>query len=140
SLLLYVLLYRALRREQYSRFGVLAALGLFKPQLFVVFPLVLLARRSARGLVAYSLTALALVAVSFALVGTAGMRAWLRILVEPEAGQALVNTWRMGSLKSFVDALLPGLPLLAWALFALGALALAVLVFRLWSKRTPLTL
>jgi hypothetical protein len=135
SLLLYVLIYRALVREQAGLAGILAALGLFKPQLFLVFPLVFLARRSWRALLTYGLTALALCAVSLAVVGVAGMQAWLRILVEPEAGNAMVNAWRMASLKSFFDVLLPGNSALALGVYLASAVLLLGGVIAVWSSR-----
>jgi hypothetical protein len=135
SLLLYVLIYRALVRDQTGLVGVWAALGLFKPQLFLVFPLVFVARRSWRALLTYALTALGLAAVSLALVGVAGMLAWLRILVEPEAGNALTNAWRMASLKSFIDALLPSSSSLALGLFLASAVLLLGGVIAVWSSR-----
>jgi hypothetical protein len=135
SLLLYVLIYRALVREQPGLAGMWAALGLFKPQLFVVFPLVFLAQRSWRALLTYGLTALALGAVSLALVGLEGLQAWLRILIEPEAGNALANAWRMASLKSFFDVLLPGNAPIAIGLYLASALLLLGGIIAVWSGR-----
>jgi hypothetical protein len=135
SLLLYVLIYRALVRDQPGLAGMWAAIGLFKPQLFVVFPLVFLARRSWRALLTYVLTALALGAVSLALVGVEGLQAWLRILVEPEAGNAMANAWRMASLKSFFDVLLPGNVPLALGLYLTAAVLLLGGVIAVWSSR-----
>jgi alpha-1,2-mannosyltransferase len=139
SLLLYVLIYRALIRDEDPQAAVWAALGLFKPQLFVVFPLVLLARRSWSALLVYVLVALGLAAVSLALVGPDGLAAWLRILIEPEAGQLSVNAWRMVSLRSFLDTLLPGPPSVALAVYVVGSALLLSLLFRYWAdRRNPL--
>ena len=134
SLLLYVLIYRALARGNARAAGIWAALGLFKPQLFFVFPLVFLATRRWRALAWYAAVAALLLGASLALVGPAGMAAWLRILVEPETGNATVNGWRMASLKSFFDALLPGQMLVSLALYAASALGLLVLLLRAWSQ------
>jgi hypothetical protein len=134
SLLLYVLIYRAFARGQDRALGVWAALGLFKPQLFLVFPLVFLITRRWRSLATYALTALVLFAISFAVVGVDGMQAWLRVLVEHESGNALANGWRMASAKSFFDALLPAS---AWGSFAayaaVGLLSLIALA-RVWTR------
>jgi alpha-1,2-mannosyltransferase len=135
SLLLYVLIYRALVRDQPGLAGMWAAFGLFKPQLFVVFPLVFVARRSWRALLTYSVTALALGAVSLALVGVAGLQAWLRILLEPEAGNAMANAWRMASVKSFFDVLLPGNPALALGVYLASAVLLLGGLIAVWSRR-----
>jgi alpha-1,2-mannosyltransferase len=133
SLLLYVLIYRALARGNAHAAGVWAALGLFKPQLFFVFPLIFLATRRWRALAWYAAVAAVLLGASLALVGPAGMAAWLRILVEPETGNATVNGWRMASLKSFFDALLPGQTLLSLSLYAASALGFLVVLLRVWS-------
>jgi len=135
SLLLYVLIYRAIVRDQPGLAGMWAALGLFKPQLFVVFPLVFLARRNWRALLAYALTTLILSAISLGLVGVAGLQAWLRILVEPEAGNAMANAWRMASLKSFFDALLSGNASLGLGLYLASAVLLLGGVVAVWSSR-----
>jgi hypothetical protein len=110
SLLLYVLICRALRRGDGSwQAGVWAGLGLFKPQLFVVFPIVFVAIRKLacpgrfrrhRWLSGHRIRR------TVVLVGVDGMQAWLRILVEPESRNALANAWRMASLKSFFETLL----------------------------------
>jgi alpha-1,2-mannosyltransferase len=135
SLLLYVLIYRALSRDQDRLAALWAALGLFKPQLFFVFPLVLLARRSWSSLVVYILTTLGLAGVSLALVGPGGLQGWLRILTEPESGQVLVNAWRMVSLKPFLDTLLPAQPMVALGLYLAATPVLVGAVFRLWADR-----
>jgi hypothetical protein len=135
SLLLYVLIYRALLRDQDHLVALWAALGLFKPQLFCVFPLVLLARRSWSALLVYGLTAVALGVISLVLVGTDGLAMWLSIIIEPESGQVVVNTWRMVSLKSFLDTLLPAQPGAALGLYLLGSAVLLSVVVRQWADR-----
>jgi alpha-1,2-mannosyltransferase len=135
SLLLFALIYRSFIRRQDVAVGVFSALGLFKPQLFFVLPLVLLLTRRYRALGSYAVTALVLLAISVALVGVGGMQAWLRILLEPEGGNATVNGWRMTSAKSFWDALLPGSAPLSLALYVLTALALVAALIRVWTRR-----
>ncbi|HEV7666026.1 MAG TPA: glycosyltransferase family 87 protein [Chloroflexota bacterium] len=135
ALLLYALLYRSLVRGEDRAAGVWAALGLFKPQLFVVFPLVFLARRQWRALAAYIVTAFALAVVSLLLVGPEGMQAWLRILFDQESGNASVNAWRMASLKSFFDSLLPRQMWLAMGLYLMTTLLLLSCLVHVWSSR-----
>lgn len=138
SLLLYVLIYRALVRNQDERAAFWAGLGLFKPQLFLVFPLVLLARRSWTALGVYALTAVGLGAASVALVGPDGVAAWLRIVTEPESGQVLVNSWRMVSLQSLFHTLLRNQPTLALGLYVAASAALLGVLVRVWAdRRTP---
>lgn len=138
SLLLYVLIYRALVRQQ-ARAGVWAALGLFKPQLFFVFPLVFLASRRWRALAVYLATAVLLAGVSLALVGPAGVADWLHSLLAAESGNATANAWRMVSLKSLFDSLLPGHAALAVACYAAAAVALLVPLLHAWAPtRQPI--
>jgi hypothetical protein len=134
SLLLYALIYRAFVRGQDRALGVWAALGLFKPQLFFVFPLIMLATRRWKALATYVLTAAALAAMSVALVGLDGMQAWLRILLEPEGGNATANGWRMASAKSFLDALLPSSGPITLAIYMLVVVGLLAALLRAWRR------
>jgi alpha-1,2-mannosyltransferase len=137
SLLLYVLMYRALVRDQSELAGLWAGLGLFKPQLFIVFPLVFVATRRWRALLTCALTALVLATLSLAMAGPAGLQQWLRILIEPESGNALANAWRMASLKSLLDVLLVGQPSLSLGFYLAGSLVLVAGLLIVWSGRTP---
>jgi hypothetical protein len=137
SLLLYVLMYRALVRDESELAGLWAGLGLFKPQLFIVFPIVFVATRRWRALLSCALTALVLATLSLAMAGPAGLQQWLRILIEPESGNALANAWRMASLKSLLDVLLVGQPSLSLALYLAGSLVLVAGLLVVWSGRTP---
>jgi len=135
SLLLFALIYRALVRRQDTALGLWSALGLFKPQLFVVFPLVMLFTRRWKALAVYGVTALMLCGVSLALVGVDGMQGWARILLEPEGGNATVNGWRMASAKSFFDGLLPGAAWVSLALYLATSLVLVASLARAWTRR-----
>ena len=132
SLLLYVLIYRSLNS---SRAGLWAALGLFKPQLFFVWPIVFVVSRRWRALVLYGAVSLMLLVVSLAAVGVDGLQAWLRILLDMEQGNATRNAWRMHSLKAFFDLLLPSLPVAAWLLYAASSAVLLAAVALVWSRR-----
>ena len=134
SLLLYVLIYRSLVRGQDRAAGVWAALGLFKPQLFFVFPIIFLASRRWRALATYAATALTLALLSFALVGPEGTLGWLRILLDMETANSAANAWRMHSLKAFFDLLIPGQPPLSLALYALTSAALLAALAWVWSR------
>jgi alpha-1,2-mannosyltransferase len=136
SLLLYVLIYRSLIRGQDRAAGVWAALGLFKPQLFIVFPIIYLASRRWPSLAAYAATALTLGLVSFAFVGLEGTLGWLRILLDMETANSAANAWRMHSLKAFFDLLLPGQPSLSLALYAVASATLLGVLAWFWSRRS----
>jgi hypothetical protein len=139
SLLLFMLMYRSLVRGNDRAAGVWAALGLFKPQLFIVFPLVFLASQRWRALASYAVTALVLGGISVATVGVDGMVGWLRILFEMEAGNAHSNAWRMHSLKAFFDLLLPGHTIASMCLYAVAALGLLGLLAYLWRRAPQVT-
>ncbi len=136
SLLLFALIYRSFARGNDVQLGVWSALGLFKPQLFFLFPLLFLITRRWRALAAYAATALVLAAISLALVGPDGVQSWLRILLEPEGGNATVNGWRMASAKSFFDALLPGFSTVSITLYTLTCVVLLAGLARAWLQRS----
>jgi uncharacterized membrane protein (UPF0127 family) len=133
SLLLYVLMYRAIRAGREPQAGLYAALGLFKPQLFLAFPFVFAASRRWRALGIYCLVAGILAAASVAVVGVDGVWAWSRVILEHEPGNALKNAYRMHSLKALFDLLLPAEATLALVLSVLASLALLVPLVRAWS-------
>jgi hypothetical protein len=144
ALLLYVLVYRAVRRGRQREAGLWAALGLFKPQLFLVFPLLFIASRRWGALTAYLVTAVVLGSISLLLVGVDGLVSWVHVLFSNnlEAGIALKQGFRMHSLKSFFDLLMPENAGLALALSLGGSAALLTALVRLatsplvWIERT----
>ena len=133
SLLLYVLIYRAMCAGRVPAAGFWAALGLFKPQLFLVFPIVFAASRRWRALATYCAVGVVLMIVSLAIVGVDGLWAWPRQILENEAGNALKNAYRMHSLKAFFDLLLPDQSGLGLALYGAASAVLLVPLVRVWS-------
>jgi Glycosyltransferase family 87 len=89
--------------------GVVLGLGFAKPQLVILVPIILLATRNYRALVAFAATFIALLGVSAGLVGVEGLHQWVAALTSPlyldqvQHGQA----WKMVGLPSFVLALAP---------------------------------
>jgi hypothetical protein len=132
SLLLYVLVYLALRQERDGQAGAWAALGLFKPQLFFLLPLVFAAGRRWRALLVYCGVASALGLASLILVGPDGAAAWLHIIVGFEPANAAKLAGRMYSLKAFFDVLLPDRAGAALGLSVICSLAVVALVIRVW--------
>jgi hypothetical protein len=129
SFLLYVLIYQALRQGYDRRAGTFAALGLFKPQLFFLFPLLLLVARRWNALAAYVVTALGITLVSVWLVGLDGMLAWVHTLLDYESGNAGRNGWRMSSISAFVGQLVAGQQTVSLLVtLALSLLLIAALV------------
>lgn len=90
--------------------GVVLGLGAFKPQLFIVAPLLLLALRRFRAAAACLATFAALGALSLALVGPQGITAWIGLLRSPLYAEGVRAAWRwkMHSLAPFLESLAPG--------------------------------
>ncbi len=128
----------ALRRRD-AMAGLVMSLGLFKPQLFVLPPLVFLALRRKWALGAWAVGSLAQVALTLLVFGVSGVRGWWRILHSPEylvflrVGRGM----RMTSLMPFVDSILPhgagAMRTVAWLVGA--GLSLAVVGCTLWRSR-----
>jgi alpha-1,2-mannosyltransferase len=115
-----------------ARAGAFAALGLVKPQLLLLLPVLFLVRRSWRAVVAFSLGCVALVAISLLVYGIDANLAWLRVLAPwAFAGQANfpVDTQSQFSLRGIL--LLLGLPpAVQLSLLVVGFLAVAAILFR----------
>jgi hypothetical protein len=120
--------------------GVVLALGIAKPQLVVLVPLVLLATRNFRALASFIAACSLLLGVQIGLVGLDGLFRWVCALSSPlymeevQQGQA----WKMVSLPSFVQGLLPEAighwlaPIVTSISLPVGA---AILLFRLHKLR-----
>ncbi len=89
--------------------GVVLALGLMKPQLTFVVPLVLLAQRRGRTLGAFIATALALALVSLAVVGPDGVRNWVALITSPEYSESVQQAfaWKAVSVSALLTVLTP---------------------------------
>lgn len=114
--------------------GVILALGLFKPQLFVVVPLVLLAQGRWRALAAWCTTAAGLGLLSVQAVGVEGVLDWVTVL-SSEAFHTVVQSaqaWKMQSLPALATT--AGLP--AWAGTAVAVVAALVFVRQLGRARS----
>jgi hypothetical protein len=100
--------------------GVLLGLAIFKPQVVFLVPLALAASRRWRILGCFLATALALLAVSFAMVGERGFVQWFRLLQAPTTD---VLPWGMGNLRALTFHVSPAAVGLSAALvcFAFGA-------------------
>ncbi len=89
--------------------GALLGLGVFKPQLFVLFPVLFLAARRWRALAAWLAVASALTLVSLACVGEAGVRDYWALLESAiyREGIASALRWKMQSIPALIAAVLP---------------------------------
>jgi hypothetical protein len=108
--------------------GLTFALGLYKPQLFLLPPLLFLCWWRRRALLGWALTAGLLGTASLLLVGPGGIRTWLALPVSPayqesiQAGQA----WKMQTISALLTAGAP--PQFASLAEALGLVLGIVLV------------
>jgi hypothetical protein len=112
--------------------GAIFGFGALKPQLFLAAPVVLLARRQWRALLAFAAVAGMLAALSLALVGLDGAAAYVAVLTSDDyrANVAVADAWRMLSLPAFLRALVPGIPDAIVALVVAGGLAALALAVR----------
>ncbi len=92
-LLLITACYLGLRRGASLAAGVALGLALMKPQIACVLAAVLLYKRRWRPLVAFATTATALVAGSWLLVGTGGLKAYVRLTEEAVAWEGIHHVY-----------------------------------------------
>ena len=119
--------------------GLVLSIGLMKPQLVVLVPVVLLVLGRWRALASFTAGGVVLSAVSLVLVGRSGIATWLNVLTSPlyveqvGVGQA----WKMTSVPALVTGLLgrsgAGLAATAGSVVAV----LMGLWFVIWLRRTP---
>lgn len=142
-LLALLLAYRNLQTGRPATAGALAALALIKPFLVVGPALFLLAQGRRRALVAFSLTAAALLLLPLPLTGAEGLVGNLRMggafsesVDELGASANTMTNWR-----GFIISISGRNDFLLWApaaaITGLGALALAVLAWRRGGAREP---
>jgi alpha-1,2-mannosyltransferase len=115
-----------------ARAGVFAALGLVKPQLVLLLPVLFLVRRSWRAVAAFAGVCAALLAISLLVFGPAACLAWLKILGPWAFGGQInypVDTQSQFSLRGLLQFV--GLPLsLQLVVLAIGFLGVAVVLYR----------
>jgi hypothetical protein len=89
--------------------GAVLGLGVFKPQLFVLFPVLFLAARRWRALAAWLAVASVLTLVSLACVGEAGVRDYWALLESATYREGIASAlrWKMQSIPALVAAVLP---------------------------------
>jgi alpha-1,2-mannosyltransferase len=109
SLFLLVVGLRLLLARRDVAAGAVLGLGVFKPQLFLALPLLLLLQRRWRAFGAWIGVAAAMTLISVALVGPDGVRAYLHLLISPLYSQGIAGplAWKMDSLLPLVRGLLP---------------------------------
>jgi hypothetical protein len=89
--------------------GAVIGLGLYKPQLFILFPVVLLAQRRWHALAGFSATAFLIGGTSLLLTGPDGIAQQVRLLMSDEysVGIAEAQAWHMMSLSAVVRGAVP---------------------------------
>jgi hypothetical protein len=133
SLLLYALVYRAFAGGREGEAGAWAAVGIYKPQLFFVLPVVFLVARRWTALRTYACVSLALVALSAVLVGPDGVVAWWRVIVDFEPDNAATYMDRMFSVKALWDLLSPNQSQATLVMTVLTVIGLLAVLLRTWT-------
>ena len=128
SLLIWVAGTRLILARRDALAGVVLALGLGKPQLFVLVPIVLLVQHRFRSLAAWLSTASFLALLSVGMVGFGGARNWLVLPFQDAYREAVQvgQAWKMQGLPSFVTAIMP--PSLGRTAEVVGLLAAIILL------------
>lgn len=103
--------------------GAVLALGLFKPQVCLLVPLLLLTRRRWRALGAWCGVALALVALSMAVLGPDAVPSYLSLLTSDQLGRMIASlNWQTNTLPGLARSALPGFASPLWELLDLAVL------------------
>lgn len=111
--------------------GVVLGLGMYKPQLVILFPVVLLVQRRWRALASFTGVSALLTAISVTVLGWSGVRDYLALLSSDVYlyGIAEAGSWNMQSLAPVLRSIAPQS---AWrivdGLILLGGIALLALV------------
>ena len=114
--------------------GSVLALGLFKPQLFFIVPIVLVVQGRWRALAAWAATAAALALLSVRAVGVGGVVDWVQVLTS-DTFHSVVQTsqaWKMQSLPALATTL--GLSSSTSGVVAVAVVL--VVVVQLWRARS----
>ncbi len=117
--------------------GLVLALGVYKPQLVFLVPLVALAQQRWRLLGSFVLGSAALGLASAALVGTAGLRAWAAALGSPLYEQQVTfgQAWKMASVPALTTSLAEPLGHGVATIAGYAAMAGLVAAFAVWIWR-----
>ena len=108
-LFLWVCGLRLLAADRDGWAGAVLALGLVKPQLFVLVPVLLVAQRPWRALATWSAGASLLLAASVLVVGPGPLWVWLELLPSDRYAHQVQSTqaWMMQGVPSFLAAITP---------------------------------
>ncbi|HLZ07889.1 MAG TPA: glycosyltransferase family 87 protein [Chloroflexota bacterium] len=109
GLFVYVVALRLLLARRDGLAGATFALGLYKPQMFLLVPVLLVGQKRWRALATSSLTGLGLAAFSVVAVGPVAAWTFVKFLLSGTSGSTTVGDfgWKMMSGGALVTALLP---------------------------------
>jgi hypothetical protein len=109
--------------------GVILGLGVFKPQLFLIVPIVLIAKKRWRMLAAFLATGAAFVAIGALACGPSAYAAWALLLQSPAyADVREANMFHLCSIEALLHGLVPAR--VAQAIHAIVALAAIAMLVR----------
>ena len=139
-LLLFVLTFVLLRRDNDLAAGLCLGVGLFKFQFTLPFFIIFALRKRWRFVTGFALTASALAILSFVAVGSTGVLSYFRLLIAimtHPANVSLGSAADMATVHGFVHALLKGSANATMVLFIVVLTSIALLLFLAWRWGTP---
>lgn len=131
SLLVWVGGIRLMLAKRDGLAGFVFALGLFKPQQFILIPIVLIIQRRFRALAAWIATAGVLGLMSVSIVGLDGVKTWLRLPSSEFYDKTVhvAQAWKMQGMPALVTTLFPSSWSRGTSVFALILAGAAVVIF-----------
>ena len=141
ALLFFTLTFLALRQRRLLFAGLAIGSLIFKPQLGLAAAVVFLCTREWKIVAGALISAALQISVAWMHYGTKIMHEYWHALIHVEDVLPLLEPrpYQTHSLRSFWSLLLPW-PQAAWAFYVVTAVAVLVLVVRVWSSRSPLSL
>jgi hypothetical protein len=139
-LLLFTLVFMSLKRERDFRAGILLALGLLRFQIVLPFALILLLLRKWRAMAGFSLTAGVLATVSVMVVGIAGIRSYIFLMLylakhATDPLFSVITPRGMPTARGFFGTLLHGRLPSAWSSIFIAMLCLSLILLACWQWR-----
>jgi len=135
--------YLAFRIQREWLAGFVLGLLIFKPQLLVAVPFVLLLARAWKPLLALILSASAQLAFACVYFGASTMNSYFDLLLHPShwlgTAELPLSAVQMHSLRAFSILLIPW-PQAAFAFYAVTAVAAIILASRVWTRSPSLAL
>ena len=140
-LLLFTLVFMSLKREKDFRAGIFLALGLLRFQIVLPFALILLLLRKWRAMAGFSLTAGVLATVSVLVVGIAGLRPYILLILylakhATDPLFSVITPRRMPTVRGFFGTILEGRLPSTWSIIFIAILCVSLILLACWQWRS----